>query len=481
MNKLAILLILSVFFSSCGIFGGKDKRRSKSSGTTGWAYNKEDNGGFQSDPKISQIAGPGLKFIEGGTFTMGRVEQDVMYSWDNAPRRVTVASFYMDECEVANIDWREYMYWIQRVYPNNKEKLASVQPDTLVWRKELVYNEPWLENYLRHPSFSDYPVVGVSWEQANDYCKWRSDRVNEHLLVENGVLSHDPASQSGQNVFTTDTYLSGQFQGTEGKKPMKNASGESRTARKEDGIILPSYRLPTEAEWEYAAYGLIGNADGELLVERRVYPWSGSYMRSDKNRTRGDMNANFVRGRGDMMGMAGALNDAGEITTPVTAYKPNDYGLYCMAGNVNEWVADVYRPLSQEDFNEFQPFRGTVYTNPRLDANGRPVLDEFGNIVRDTVADYRNFKDGDYQSQIIEGADWNAIKESAKTDGVYVQPQEGFASLITDEVRVYKGGSWADRAYWLSPGARRYKDQKGSAVDLGFRCAMSQVGSPRGK
>ncbi len=483
-GKIFILLVVAAFAASCSLIGGNKKgaRSSKASSTTGWAYNKAENGGFQTAPKVDQLAGPGLRFIEGGTFTMGRTEQDVMYKWDNAPRRVTVSSFYMDECEVANVDWREYMYWIARVYPDFPQKIKEVMPDTLVWRTELAYNEPYLENYFRHPSFSDYPVVGVSWEQAVAYCKWRTDRVNEQILINEGILDYS-VDQAGQNVFTTETYLSGQYQGAEGGKPMQDASGNVRRVRFDDGILLPNYRLPTEAEWEYAAYGLVGNADGELLTERRIYPWQGSYLRSDENKTRGDMNANYIRGRGDMMGMAGALNDAGEITVPVTSYRPNDYGLYCMAGNVNEWVADVYRPLSQEDFEEFQPFRGAVYTNPKKDADGNPVLDEYGNVVMDTVADFRNFLDGDYRTKIIEGADWNAEREKATTSDTYVQQGSagGISSLITDEVRVYKGGSWNDRAYWLSPGARRFKDQKSSAVDLGFRCAMSHVGSPEGK
>jgi formylglycine-generating enzyme required for sulfatase activity len=152
-----------------------------------------------------------------------------------------------------------------------------------------------------------------------------------------------------------------------------------------------------------------------------------------------------------------------------------------MAGNVNEWVSDVYRPLSFKDVDEFNPFRGNIVTEYRRDNSGNLMRNEFGEMIKDTVADYRNFEDGDPNSQIVEGTDWLGIQDN-KTNDMYIQDngQGNYSSLITDNVRVYKGGSWRDRAYWLVPGTRRYLEQDKSTNDLGFRCAMNRVGSPQG-
>jgi formylglycine-generating enzyme len=472
--KLLVFALVAVVLSGCGLFNRSSKNQT--SRTTGWTYNDPETGNIPYISGYMQEAGPGLVFIEGGTFTMGRVEEDVMSKWDNSPRRITVASFYMDESEVSNQDYREYLFWLSRVYPNDRGKVNAALPDTLQWREALAYNEPYIQNYLRHPAYSDYPVVGISWEQADAYCSWRTDRVNENILVSKGIITLD-LNQSGENVFTTDTYLAGMYQGSAGPRPQE----EGRPVRWEDGILLPKYRLPTEAEWEYAALGLIGNTEGELLTDRKMYPWNGAHLRVDSRKNKGRMQTNFTRGRGDLMGIAGALNDNADIAAPVKSYLPNDFGLYCMAGNVNEWVFDVYRPLSFRDMAEFQPVRGNIFTVPRRDDNGNFQRNQYGEMVYDTIADYRNFKDGDPNSQLIESNNWLDVQEN-RTEDMYIQDERQgyFSSLIGDDVRVYKGGSWKDRPYWLTPGSRRYLQQDQSQNDLGFRCAMTRVGSPGG-
>lgn len=348
----------------------------ETSGATAWNYNDPDWGGFEKVPFEEQETGPGLILIEGGTFTMGRVEQDVTYEWNNIPRRATVSSFYMDQTEVTNFYWTEYLYWLDRIYGvDYPEVYKKALPDTLVWRDKLGYMEKYVEYYLRHPAYRDYPVVGVSWLQATDYCAWRTDRVNEFILIREGVLYVNPNQEN--EPFTTDAYFANQYnlEVRELREDL-NPNRSERHVRMEDGILLPRYRLPTEAEWEFASYGLIGNTYEERIIERRLYPWNGHWVRNPEDKFVGDFLANAVRGRGDYMGVAGDLNDAGDVTTPVFSYWPNDYGLYNMAGNVSEWVMDVYRNLTTEDMNEFMPFRGNYYETKVLNADGQ-ITDKY--------------------------------------------------------------------------------------------------------
>ena len=481
---IALLLVSVICAPSCKFIGGLFGGRYEKDPLTGWNYNDPDYGGYEVKYVPEQATGPGLVFIEGSSFTMGRVSQDVMYDWNAMPRRVTVESFYMDETEVPNKSYKMYLNWLKRVYVSYPDVYRKALPDTLVWRSKLAYNEPLVEMYLRHPSYNDYPVVGVSWLQCNDFCLWRTDRVNEEILIKQGILEKDP-NQKDENNFNTAAYLNGQYEGVV-RQNLKSLdpNKEERRVAIEDGILLPNYRLPTEAEWEYAALALIGNSYSERIYERRIFPWNGDVLRDHQKKNRGTMLANFKRGRGDMMGVAGALNDGASITAPVLFGAPNDYGLYCMAGNVNEWVLDVYRPLSFEDVEDFNPYRGNVFTVLEVDETGAPVeKDSLGRMKRVpiteeqalsqrrqfTQSDYRNYLDGDNASTM----DYNIEElQGAGSERMYDRD----FSLINDHVRVYKGGSWLDRPYWLSPGTRRYLAEDQSRNDIGFRCAMSRIG-----
>ncbi len=473
--------LLLAFMPSCK----KDVSR-----TTGWEYNNPEMGGFEVAQAREQITGPGLVLIEGGSFTMGANYENLTYEWDNIPRKVTVPSFYMDQAEVSNLAYLEYLYWLERVFGQDfPQVVRNARPDTLVWREKLAYNEPLVENYLRHPAYHDYPVVGVTWVQANDFCLWRTDRVNEMLLIQEGILDFDPDQRNADN-FNTDAYLAGQYTGlvNQPKENLDPSSSGERGIKLMDGILLPKYRLPTEAEWEYAALGLVGNTLYERVVERRIYPWNGNYLRTDQKKYYGSFVANFKRTSGDYMGVSGNLNDGADLPAPVASYWPNDFGLYNMAGNVAEWTLDVYRPLSPETVADYAPFRGNVFTKPATDADGfLREKDSLGRMPREEVtvdeslnrsnyrkADNINYADGDFQSNIA--ADWLTDPGRNTTEDMY---EYGVTSLITDKSRVVKGGSWRDGPYFLSPGTRRYLDENIATNWVGFRCAMIRTGDPR--
>ena len=626
-SKFIALFVAVGFIASCG-------RKDRSS-ATGWNYNDPTNGGYLKAKFVDQETGPGLVLIEGGTFTMGRTEQDVAFDWNNVPRRVTVSSFYIDETEVTNQHWLDYLHWTKRTYTDFPVVYKKALPDTLVWRSKLGYNEPYVEYYLRHPAYRDYPVVGVSWLQANNYCAWRTDRVNEYILIREGILLWNNNQQN--EPYTTDAYMAGQYENSDNPKGQlidldpNNGSGGGnggrirtkdlapRKVKMEDGILLPRYRLPTEAEWEYAAYGLIGNVVDGRITSRRLYPWDGHWTRNPDDKFKGEMLANFQRGRGDYMGIAGNLNDKADVTAPVISYWPNDYGLYHMGGNVSEWVMDVYRPLSSEDFDDFRPFRGNVFKTTVLNSEGATddkldealydvpgiveylvdftaaretrvagvVSDSLDSYLLDTVksaigvanelfldgrkldasiavrevmetlipdivanvqgteglenfqfelvpkikkgisdfvmntpgniktreitaeenldrrnyqqADYIDYLDGDLTSSIyyengdvkekineFDGQTDLAERNRSGQNPNWVMYKSGGneankpRSLIHDHSRVFKGGSWRDRAYWMNPGTRRYYDEHRSTDFIGFRCAMTRVGSPTG-
>ncbi len=476
------ILGLGLFVLGFALLFGSCKSSKEKSSTTGWSYNDEKWGGFEKAKYIEQETGPGLVLIEGGRFDMGEVGEDVIFEHHSPRRTVTVATFYMDETEVRNIDYREYIYWLERVFGEvYPDYVKAAAPDQLVWREELSYNEPYVQTYFEHPAYNDYPVVGVNWDQANEYCKWRTDRVNEMKLVDQGYLELD-LNSTGEDHFNTESYLLGQYEGITpaggGKKNLDPTGEETRNVKFSDGVMLPDYRLPTEAEWEYAALALTGaqnEAGEERYIERRIYPWDGMSVRQQKRgKTMGDMMANFQRGRGDLMGIAGSLNDNALVTAPVKSYQANDFGLYNMAGNVSEWVQDVYRPTSHLDVEDFNPFRGNVFQTMDLDEEGLPQKDSLGRIkyreyTKEEIGERENYR----ESMVVDYRDGDSDSE--------IEYKTNETTLISNTLRVVKGGSWRDRAYWLRPGTRRYLEQDKASATVGFRCAMIKVGSQTGK
>lgn len=225
--------------------------------------------------------------------------------------------------------------------------VINVYPDTLAWVHDFTYafNEPLTNMYFWHPSYDDYPVVGVSWKQARAFSIWRSHLLNNYLI----------------------------------------GTGQS---------IVNDFRLPTESEWEYAARG---------GLEKSPYPWGGPYIRNAK----GCFLGNFKPMRGSY------VDDGGFHTLYVYSYNPNEYGLYCMAGNVSEWTSNAF----DESAYDFQ---------------------------HDLNPDYV------YEAQDKEE---NVLKR-----------------------KVIRGGSWKDVGYYLQTSARTYEYQDTAKCYLGFRNVMTYLG-----
>ena len=318
--------------------------------------------------------------------------------------------------------------------------------------------------------------------------------------MQNGLAAKQGIqAQQGEDNFTTKSYLLGFYQTQPGKtanskkNPLKTAQGTPRTqVTMEDGILMPDYRLPTEAEWEYAAYGLVsqnprpspkeGKRGEELIMNKQTYPWSHNPngMRDTRHGSwQGSFLANFKRGNGDYAGVAGGLNDDAMYTADVSSFYPNGFGLYNMAGNVSEWVRDVFRPLTSLDESDIASFRGNVYQKLYVadptssDPTTRYERDSMGRVKKVNVTDAESKDRTNYQrGYVIDYMDGDSLS--------LVDYGSGITTLVSDRSRVYKGGSWADYAYWLSPGARRYLDEDMSTSTIGFRCAMDRMGSPEG-
>ena len=230
------------------------------------------------------------------------------------------------------------------------EEQIPIYPDTLVWVHDFTYsdNTQLAETYFWHPAYDDYPVVGVTWGQCQAFCVWRTQLLNE----------------------------------------WKHQNGETFVQR---------FRLPSEAEWEFASRGGLSNEE---------YPWGGPYTRNYL----GCPLANFKPMRGDYP------DDMGVHTVPIASYSPNGYGLYNMAGNVAEWTNTAYLESGYEFIHDLNP--------------------EY---------DYKAKKD-----------DPHALKR-----------------------KVIRGGSWKDISWFIQCGTRSYEYQDTAKSYIGFRCVMSYLG--RGK
>lgn len=529
LGKFILLFTLAstVVFTSCGGSGSKKGGGTKKfTSRTGWKPN-DKKGWFFSKKNKKEKSWTGMVFVEGGTFTMGQVKDDVMHDWNNTPIRTQIRSFFIGETEVTNYEYREYVTWLKLVYSptdeNYKDIYAGALPDTLVWKNKLTRNDSYTESYFRAPQFDYYPVVGVSWLQAQRYCDWLTDRANEKALMDKGVISKnaytDESKNVGSNSFNVEKYKYNDpsLDDMLDKNKLNKQTGVTNKSarviavnRSAPGNIVQKFRLPTEAEWEYAALAEAANREYNLVKGKEV---EINKIRGTKGRNKGQFLDNFKYGRGDYSGIGSYGNDGNAIASDVRYYPSNEFGIYGMYGNVSEWTQDVYRPIIDEEASDFNYYRGNVYqqyiksgdkaagqfekyaddkvaydtlSDGRLIYKGLP-----GSYIKQNVEDARNYRDGDFQSSLDVGGgkidstgtynSYNSPIRKFRVDNsgkvILDKDSKNRTTDVSNEVRVIKGGSWKDTAYWLDPAQRRYMLETESAAWLGFRVAQDHNGN----
>jgi len=280
---LYVAILGSIALQSCSkIFGGGGFKETGEAGELTGVVERE--GWRQTMPY-------GMTLVPSGTFHMGQADEDITSSKINMNKQITIGGFYMDETEITNNEYRQFMdaYLGDGTSPGISDTSADwtpervmeeLYPDTAVWMSDFAHHmgDPMTQYYYMHPAFDDYPVVGVTWKAAKEFCNWRTGHINSY--------------------------------------------------RREEGLFdMPNFRLPSEAEWEYAARG------GRDMAK---YPWGGPYLRNAK----GCALANFKPGRGNY------YDDGFQYTSPAGSYFANDFGLYDMSGNVAEWCEDAFHPAS---------------------------------------------------------------------------------------------------------------------------------------
>jgi gliding motility-associated lipoprotein GldK len=411
---LCSIVLFGLMFSGCG---------SGSKGELTGVLNREK--WYQADPY-------GMVFIPSGSYHMGPSDEDVPYAITAQAKSVTIPAFYMDNTEITNNEYRQFVYWVRdslahRLIGGDHLIEEGEYGERINWRMKLKWQDeeneeilaelflPETERFYRRKeidtrklNFEYYWIdlkTAAQRESREQGMRDRSVFIKKDVInVYPDTLSwihdyaysyHDPMTQM---YFWHPAYDDYPVVGVTWKQARAFCVWRTQLLNSylaDNGTaFVQDFRLPTESEWEYAARG---------GLEHSPYPWGGPYIRN----SRGCFLGNFKPMRGNYM------DDGGVYTVKATSYWPNDYGLYCMAGNVSEWTSNA--------------FDESAY-----------------GFTHDISTDYT------YEAK---ESDPPALKRKA-----------------------IRGGSWKDVGYYLQTGARTFEYQDTAKCYVGFRCVMSFLG-----
>lgn len=376
------------------------------------------------DTKIEQT---NLLFVEGGTFNMGQdAENDIV-------RRVTVSSFYIDATEVSNKEYRSFVNYLKK---QDSNKAKEMLPDTSIWIRctKPALGAQLAKDYFRRQAFDYYPVVGVSWVQATAFMTWKSDQYNEQLAIKNGCWTSEFQEKY---TFSTKEFLAGNYHEKEGKEVPECLN-----------TLYPNYRLLSEAEWEFAAWALIGKQEltNEGTVRNQVFNPLTTEGKDKHHKKAVDKYRKLVLQHARKHPLPSYYEiEKYKLPKSIFEGEVNNYGVYNLNHNVSEWVQDAYRSISK-----------TVAVSPNTPA---PNV-ERGTNVETVPKDKMNDMDKSWDEVLANGK--AAERSQAKA---------------TKGLKVFKGTSGKSKK---SPGDRYGAKASGEQERLiGFRCGMTRVLPPR--